>query len=24
LLGSHAQDVLMNASVPVLAIMAPE
>jgi nucleotide-binding universal stress UspA family protein len=24
LLGSHAQDVLMNAAVPVLAIMAPE
>jgi len=24
LLGSHAQDVLMNATVPVLAVMAPE
>lgn len=24
LLGSHAQDVLMNATVPVLAIMAPD
>jgi nucleotide-binding universal stress UspA family protein len=24
LLGSHAQDVLMNAPVPVLAVMAPE
>lgn len=24
LLGSHAQDVLMSASIPVLAIMAPE
>jgi nucleotide-binding universal stress UspA family protein len=24
LLGSHAQDVLMNARVPVLAVMAPE
>ena len=24
LLGSHAQDVLMSATVPVLAVMAPE
>lgn len=24
LLGSHAQDVLMSASVPVLAVMAPD
>lgn len=24
LLGSHAQDVLMNATVPVLAVMAPD
>lgn len=24
LLGSHAQDVLMSANVPVLAVMAPE
>lgn len=24
LLGSHAQDVLMNSPVPVLAVMAPE
>ncbi len=24
LLGSHAHDVLMNATVPVLAVMAPE
>jgi nucleotide-binding universal stress UspA family protein len=24
LLGSHAQDVLMNSTVPVLAVMAPE
>ena len=23
LLGSHAQEVLMNAKVPVLAVMAP-